>query len=116
MGVWMGGRMDGGLEGWMDGGVDGWLDGWRGTQCRCCQYRTSVCVCVCVCVYVCVCVCVCACVCVQVFAMQLVGTQNAHNLISISTDGRLCVWSVVVNLSSVLVAYVEVDIGNTFYT
>eukprot|EP00916_Digyalum_oweni_P019480 GHVL01032401.1.p1 GENE.GHVL01032401.1~~GHVL01032401.1.p1 ORF type:complete len:636 (+),score=128.69 GHVL01032401.1:27-1934(+) len=28
-----------------------------------------------------------------VFCLQLVGTQNAHNLVSISTDGRLCVWS-----------------------
>lgn len=25
--------------------------------------------------------------------MKVVGTQNAHNLISISTDGRLCSWS-----------------------
>lgn len=25
--------------------------------------------------------------------MSVVGTQNAHNLISISTDGRLCSWS-----------------------
>lgn len=25
--------------------------------------------------------------------MHVVGTQNAHNLISISTDGRLCSWS-----------------------
>lgn len=25
--------------------------------------------------------------------MQVVGTQNAHNLISVSTDGRLCSWS-----------------------
>lgn len=25
--------------------------------------------------------------------MNVVGTQNAHNLISISTDGRLCSWS-----------------------
>lgn len=25
--------------------------------------------------------------------MRVVGTQNAHNLISISTDGRLCSWS-----------------------
>lgn len=28
-----------------------------------------------------------------VFCMRVVGTQNAHNLISISTDGRLCSWS-----------------------
>lgn len=28
-----------------------------------------------------------------VFCMSVVGTQNAHNLISISTDGRLCSWS-----------------------
>ncbi|PHJ18994.1 cytoplasmic dynein intermediate chain, partial [Cystoisospora suis] len=25
--------------------------------------------------------------------MELVGTKNAHNLISVDTDGRLCVWS-----------------------
>lgn len=25
--------------------------------------------------------------------MAVVGTQNAHNLISISTDGRMCSWS-----------------------
>lgn len=25
--------------------------------------------------------------------MSVVGTQNAHNLISISTDGKLCSWS-----------------------
>lgn len=25
--------------------------------------------------------------------MNVVGTQNAHNLISVSTDGRLCSWS-----------------------
>uniref|UniRef100_A0A9J2PC67 Uncharacterized protein n=1 Tax=Ascaris lumbricoides TaxID=6252 RepID=A0A9J2PC67_ASCLU len=29
-----------------------------------------------------------------VFSMAVVGSQNAHNLISISTDGRLCSWSV----------------------
>uniref|UniRef100_A0A0G4HJL6 Uncharacterized protein n=1 Tax=Chromera velia CCMP2878 TaxID=1169474 RepID=A0A0G4HJL6_9ALVE len=28
-----------------------------------------------------------------VYALQLVGSQNAHNLVSISTDGRLCVWA-----------------------
>jgi len=28
-----------------------------------------------------------------VYCMKVVGTQNAHNLISISTDGRLCSWS-----------------------
>ncbi|XP_026809689.1 cytoplasmic dynein 1 intermediate chain-like isoform X5 [Rhopalosiphum maidis] len=28
-----------------------------------------------------------------VYCIQVVGTQNAHNLISISTDGRLCCWS-----------------------
>ncbi|XP_074034802.1 cytoplasmic dynein 1 intermediate chain short wing isoform X14 [Leptinotarsa decemlineata] len=28
-----------------------------------------------------------------VYCMNVVGTQNAHNLISISTDGRLCSWS-----------------------
>ncbi|CAH1154776.1 unnamed protein product [Phaedon cochleariae] len=28
-----------------------------------------------------------------VYCMSVVGTQNAHNLISISTDGRLCSWS-----------------------
>lgn len=25
--------------------------------------------------------------------MKVVGTQNAHNLISVSTDGRLCSWN-----------------------
>ncbi|QQP33094.1 Cytoplasmic dynein 1 intermediate chain [Caligus rogercresseyi] len=28
-----------------------------------------------------------------VYCMKVVGTQNAHNLISISTDGKLCSWS-----------------------
>ncbi|KAG9509616.1 Cytoplasmic dynein 1 intermediate chain 2 [Fragariocoptes setiger] len=28
-----------------------------------------------------------------VYCTQVVGTQNAHNLISISTDGKLCSWS-----------------------
>ncbi|XP_044727285.1 cytoplasmic dynein 1 intermediate chain isoform X2 [Chrysoperla carnea] len=28
-----------------------------------------------------------------VYCMNVIGTQNAHNLISISTDGRLCSWS-----------------------
>ncbi|XP_037077443.1 LOW QUALITY PROTEIN: cytoplasmic dynein 1 intermediate chain-like [Pollicipes pollicipes] len=28
-----------------------------------------------------------------VYCMRVVGTQNAHNLISISTDGKLCSWS-----------------------
>ncbi|XP_030753672.1 cytoplasmic dynein 1 intermediate chain isoform X9 [Sitophilus oryzae] len=28
-----------------------------------------------------------------VYCMSVVGTQNAHNLISISTDGRMCSWS-----------------------
>lgn len=29
-----------------------------------------------------------------VYAMQMVGTQNAHNLISTSTDGTVCSWLV----------------------
>ncbi|XP_066153186.1 cytoplasmic dynein 1 intermediate chain isoform X15 [Euwallacea fornicatus] len=28
-----------------------------------------------------------------VYCLSVVGTQNAHNLISISTDGRMCSWS-----------------------
>ena len=28
-----------------------------------------------------------------VYCTRVVGTQNAHNLISVSTDGRLCTWS-----------------------
>ncbi|EEB09929.1 dynein intermediate chain, cytosolic, putative [Pediculus humanus corporis] len=28
-----------------------------------------------------------------VYCLNVVGTQNAHNLISISTDGRMCSWS-----------------------
>jgi len=28
-----------------------------------------------------------------VYCMDIVGTQNAHNLITISTDGKLCSWS-----------------------
>lgn len=28
-----------------------------------------------------------------VYSLSVVGTQNAHNLISVSTDGRLCSWS-----------------------
>lgn len=27
------------------------------------------------------------------YCLSVVGTQNAHNLISVSTDGRLCSWS-----------------------
>lgn len=27
------------------------------------------------------------------YCLSVVGTQNAHNLISISTDGKLCSWS-----------------------
>lgn len=26
--------------------------------------------------------------------MQMVGTTNAHDLVTVSTDGRLCSWSV----------------------
>ena len=33
-----------------------------------------------------------------VFCLDVVGTQNAHSLVSVSTDGRLCSW----NLDSVL--------------
>eukprot|EP01147_Barroeca_monosierra_P002032 gene2032-5105_t len=33
-----------------------------------------------------------------VFCLDVVGTQNAHSLVSVSTDGRLCCW----NLDSVL--------------
>ena len=29
----------------------------------------------------------------EFFSFRVVGTQNAHNLISVSTDGRLCSWS-----------------------
>jgi dynein intermediate chain len=28
-----------------------------------------------------------------IFCMDVVGTQNAHNLISVSTDGKLCSWN-----------------------
>ncbi|KFH09465.1 cytoplasmic dynein intermediate chain [Toxoplasma gondii ARI] len=28
-----------------------------------------------------------------VYSIELVGTKNAHNLVSVDTDGRLCVWS-----------------------
>lgn len=28
-----------------------------------------------------------------IYCIQVIGTQNAHNLISISTDGKLCSWS-----------------------
>lgn len=28
-----------------------------------------------------------------VYCLKVVGTQNAHNLISISTDGKMCSWS-----------------------
>ena len=28
-----------------------------------------------------------------VYCLEIVGTQNAHNLISICTDGRLCSWN-----------------------
>jgi hypothetical protein len=27
------------------------------------------------------------------YSMKVVGSRNAHNLISISTDGKLCSWS-----------------------
>ncbi|KAI0136391.1 WD40-repeat-containing domain protein [Xylariales sp. AK1849] len=29
-----------------------------------------------------------------VYSVEIVGTQNANNIISVSTDGQLCVWSV----------------------
>uniref|UniRef100_A0A914UR22 Cytoplasmic dynein 1 intermediate chain 2 n=1 Tax=Plectus sambesii TaxID=2011161 RepID=A0A914UR22_9BILA len=29
-----------------------------------------------------------------IYSLTVVGTQNAHNLISVSTDGRLCSWSI----------------------
>jgi len=34
-------------------------------------------------------------VCLQhpVYCVNVVGTQNAHNLISVSTDGKMCSWS-----------------------
>lgn len=25
--------------------------------------------------------------------MEIVGTKNAHSLVTVSTDGKLCVWS-----------------------
>ena len=28
-----------------------------------------------------------------VYCVNVVGTQNAHNLMSVSTDGKLCSWS-----------------------
>lgn len=28
-----------------------------------------------------------------VYCLSVVGSQNAHNLISVSTDGRMCSWS-----------------------
>jgi dynein intermediate chain len=28
-----------------------------------------------------------------IYSMKMVGTKNAHNLVSVSTDGKLCVWS-----------------------
>ncbi len=28
-----------------------------------------------------------------VYSMDIVGTKNAHSLVSVSTDGKLCVWS-----------------------
>jgi len=28
-----------------------------------------------------------------VYCVNVVGTQNAHNLISVSTDGKMCSWS-----------------------
>ena len=28
-----------------------------------------------------------------VYCVSVVGTQNAHNLISVSTDGKICSWS-----------------------
>ena len=27
-----------------------------------------------------------------VYSLAMVGTQNAHNIISISSDGKLCLW------------------------
>ena len=27
------------------------------------------------------------------YCVNVVGTQNAHNLISVSTDGKMCSWS-----------------------
>ena len=28
-----------------------------------------------------------------IYSVAVVGTQNSHNIISVSTDGRLCVWN-----------------------
>lgn len=28
-----------------------------------------------------------------VYCVNVVGTQNAHNLITVSTDGKMCSWS-----------------------
>jgi len=28
-----------------------------------------------------------------VYCVEVVGTQNAHNLITFSTDGKMCSWS-----------------------
>lgn len=37
----------------------------------------------------------CVCVLMQhpVYCVNVVGTQNANNLITVSTDGRMCSWS-----------------------
>lgn len=46
-----------------------------------------------------------------VYAMKIVGTKNAHNLISASTDGKLCVWS----LENLLLPQVQFSIFYYFF-
>lgn len=54
--------------------------------------------------------------CVQhpVYCVNVVGTQNANNLISISTDGKMCSWSLDM-LSQPQVHYTRMDHEQTHY-
>ena len=29
-----------------------------------------------------------------VYSVQIVGTENAHNIVSVSNDGQLCTWNI----------------------
>ena len=42
-----------------------------------------------------------------VYSMDIVGSKNAHNLVTVSTDGKLCVW----NLENLLQPLVSVDMN-----
>ena len=53
--------------------------------------------------------------CVQhpVYCVQVVGTQNAYNLISVSTDGKMCSWSL--DMLSQPQDSIELQVSDVFY-